>query len=57
MFIVALYARIRQRCVDRKPGSIEESTPQRMAFSEIVRKLKDCKMCTSDYKVLKVFTV
>ena len=34
-----------------------KSTPQRVAFSEIVRKLEDCKMCTSDCKVLNLSDV
>ena len=38
-------------------NQVEESTPQRVAFSEILRKLEDCKMCTSDYKVLKLSDV
>ena len=49
--LVALYARTRQQPV---VNQVEESTPQRVAFSEIVRKLEDCKVCTSDCKVLKL---
>jgi len=41
--LVALYARTRQQPV---VNQVEESTPQRVAFSEIVRKLEDCEMCT-----------
>ena len=52
--LVALYARTGQQPV---VNQVEESTPQRVAFSEIVRKLEDCKMCTSDCKVLKLSDV
>ena len=52
--LVALYARTRQQPV---VNQVEESTQQRVAFSEIVRKLEDCKMCTSDCKVLKLSDV
>ena len=46
--LVALYAHTRQQSV---VNQVEESTPQSVVFSEIVRKLEDCKMCTSDCKV------
>ena len=36
---------------------VKESTPQIVAFSEIERKLEDCKMCTSDCEVLKLSDV
>ena len=36
---------------------VKESTPQRVAFSKIERKLEDCKMCTSDCEVLKLSDV
>ena len=36
---------------------VKESTPQREAFSEIERKLEDCKICTSDCEVLKLSDV
>ena len=52
--LVALYARTRQQSV---VNQLEESTPHREAFSEIVRKLGDYKMCTSDCKVLKLSDV
>ena len=52
--LVALFARTRQQPV---VNQVEESTPQRVAFSQIVRKLEDCKMCTSDCKVLKLSDV
>ena len=36
---------------------VKESKPQRVAFSEIERKLEDCKMCTSDCEVLNLSNV
>ena len=36
---------------------VTESTPQRGAFSEMERKLEDCKMCTFNCEVLKLSDV
>ena len=36
---------------------VKESTPQRGAFSEMERKLEDCKMCTFNCEVLKLSDV
>ena len=38
-------------------NQVEESTPQSISFSEIVRKSEDYKMCTSGCKVLKLSDV
>ena len=52
--LVSLYARTGQQSV---VNQVEESTLQRIAFYEIVCKSEDCKMCTSDCKVLKLSDV